>query len=119
MKKAMVYTLALAMLFTTMLAGCGNTSANGQNAPAATPMVTETLPATTTVVPDADEMLPDTNDGVVEDQDGIITESDNAGNNDTGSNNVAKTRVKTRVNVGSNTMNSSNKGVSGVKQTGK
>ena len=67
MKRAMVYILAMTMVFSVMLSGCGE---NRTNEPATVP----TDSPVTTVVPE--NMTPDTEDGVVKDRDGVITGSD-------------------------------------------
>ncbi|MBE6914885.1 MAG: hypothetical protein E7472_08170 [Ruminococcaceae bacterium] len=67
MKRAMVYILAMTMVFTVMLSGCGE---NRTNEPATTPTEKPEM----TIVPE--NMMPDTEDGAVKDRDGVITGSD-------------------------------------------
>lgn len=67
MKKAMVYILALTMLFTVMLSGCGENRGNGNNG--------GTDPKNTDILPEVS--MPVVEDGEVEDTDGIITDDDN------------------------------------------
>lgn len=111
MKRAMVFTLALTLVLTTLLCGCGERTANGQNMPLATPKVTATLPDPTEKIPEVDEMMPDPEDGVVDDTDGIITEEE-VGNTAPGGE-KANTKMAKSIRVGNNTM-ASGKGISTV-----
>lgn len=70
MKKAMVYILALTMVFSALLSGCGENK--GGNA---TPTATPTATPSATVPPAS--MTPAPEDGIVNDEDGIITDDDN------------------------------------------
>ena len=76
MKKTMVYILALSMLAAALLAGCGETGDNRNDA-TVPPDATGNIPEMDDITPD--EMEPDPRDGEVNDTDGFITEGDNAG----------------------------------------
>ena len=67
MKRAMVYILAMTMVFSVMLSGCGE---NRTNEPTATPTEKPEM----TIVPE--NMMPEVQDGEVKDSDGVITGSD-------------------------------------------
>ena len=67
MKRAMVYLIAISVLLTALLAGCGEIR-TGQSGTAPT-NAPETM-----ILPD---VTPDASDGMVGDTDGIITEGDN------------------------------------------
>ena len=78
MKSATIYLLALSMLATVFLAGCGNTA--GDRDDAAPQQGTNVLPDADELLPEGlvpDAMEPDVNDGTVHDTDGFITDSDN------------------------------------------
>ena len=68
MKKTMVYVIALTLVLSTFLAGCGEMRGSDDRStlPSATPQQT-LLPET---------MMPNPEDGVVRDNDGIITDND-------------------------------------------
>jgi len=72
MKRVMVYLVALSVLLTAMLSGCGE---NLTRQPAKT-TPTPTVRPQESMVPET--MLPDESDGIVTDTDGIITDEDNA-----------------------------------------
>ena len=70
MKKTMVYILALSMVFSALLTGCGDKKTGRPNA---TP--TPTTSPEASILPE--NMMPDPDDGNVNDDDGIITDDDN------------------------------------------
>lgn len=65
MKRAMTYILALTMVFSLMLSGCG-VNRTETTAPTQKPE--------TTILPET--MMPDPDDGIVRDDDGVITDDD-------------------------------------------
>ena len=82
MKRTMVYILALSMLAAALLAGCGETGDNRNDA-TISPDETGNLPEADDLMPDMLE--PDPRDGEVRDTDGFISDGiDNGGGNDAG-----------------------------------